>query len=81
MIYESTRVRLPDGSEKRARLGGLTGTGHRRAYIRVTDPYVGRVTVAGRVSTTDKKRARTFEVSVDGLNSTSVLSGHGTFAA
>ena len=65
MSYNSTLVRLPDGSIRAAELGELTGTGFRFARIRIGD---GRSSVAGRVATTDRKTVKRFQTNLASKN-------------
>ena len=65
MSYNSTLVRLPDGSIRAAELGELTGTGFRFARVRLGDD---RATVSGRVATTDRKKVKRFQINLASKN-------------
>ena len=65
MSYNSTLVRLPDGSIRAAELGELTGTGFRFARICLNDD---RASVSGRVATTDRKTVKRFQVNLASKN-------------
>lgn len=65
MSYNSTLVRLPDGTIRAAELGELTGTGHRFARIRFGEE---RSSISGRVATTDKKKVKRFQTNLASKN-------------
>lgn len=72
------RVQLPNGKVTSARLGGNTGTGFRRAYVRYTDQYGARYSVSGRVTNRHgftNDRVLPFEVKTGGVNGYLVLTG------
>lgn len=65
MSYQSTLVKLPDGTIRAAELGELTGTGFRYARVRLGDD---RASVSGRVATTDRKAVKKFQVNLASKN-------------
>jgi len=68
-VPSSVYVRLPNGLVRAARLGGLTGTGHRTASVRVTNSKGRVVRIAGRVTTRHGyDRVLPFEVNMDSVN-------------
>lgn len=77
----TTSVRLLDGRILTADVGGLTGTGHRFASVRVTDVTGDQVRVAGRITTRHgyDKPVR-FETKTDGVNALATLEGNGVYA-
>jgi len=65
MTYQTTLVRLPDGTIRSAELGELTGTGFRFARVRLGDD---RASVSGRVATTDRKVVKKFQTNLASKN-------------
>ena len=63
-------VKLPNGKVLTASIGGLTGSGHRVAYVRVEDTLGEQVSVSGRVTTRHGYAGQTlsFEVNMNGVN-------------
>ena len=73
MTEFTTLVRMPDGRILTADVGGLTGTGHRFASVRVSDSG-DRYRVAGRIPTRHGyDKPVNFETKVNGLNALAVL--------
>lgn len=69
-MIETVSVRMPDGSIRSADLGGLTGSGHRIASVRVVDGIGRQVRIAGRVTTRHGyiDRVLSFEVNMNSVN-------------
>lgn len=79
-----TLVRLPNGKVIPAELGGLTGTGHRIASVKVGSGSAGtRVTVAGRVTTRHgyDSHPLPFEALAEGINAPRVFEGTAAYLA
>lgn len=69
-MIETVSVRMPNGTIRIADLGGLTGSGHRTASVRVIDGVGNQVRIAGRVTTRHGYFGRVlpFEVNMNSVN-------------
>lgn len=73
-MTDTVQVRLPSGIIRVADLGGLTGTGHRTASVRLTNTKGRQVRIAGRVTTRHGyEQTLSFEVNMGSINARSAF--------
>lgn len=73
-MTDTVQVRLPSGIIRIADLGGLTGTGHRTASVRLTNTKGRQVRIAGRVTTRHGyEQTLSFEVNMGSINARSAF--------
>jgi len=73
-MTDTVQVRLPSGNIRVADLGGLTGTGHRTASVRITNTKGRQVRIAGRVTTRHGyEQTLPFEVNMGSVNARSAF--------
>lgn len=73
-MTDTVQVRLPSGIIRVADLGGLTGTGHRTASVRLTNTKGRQVRIAGRVTTRHGyEQTLSFEVNMGSVNARSAF--------